>query len=57
MEFTLRNMFFQHLESLSSEFFNRTKTGDLMAHATNDIHAIPHGLWTGDRQCRGRCLF
>ncbi|MDI9439210.1 MAG: ABC transporter ATP-binding protein [Bacillota bacterium] len=40
MEFTLRNMFFQHLESLSSEFFNRTKTGDLMAHATNDIHAI-----------------
>jgi len=40
MEYTLRNMFFEHLQSLSTEFFNRNKTGDLMAHATNDIHAI-----------------
>ncbi len=40
MEYTLRNMFFAHLQTLSTEFFNRTKTGDLMAHATNDIQAV-----------------
>jgi len=40
MEYTLRNMFFEHLETLPPEFFNRNKTGDLMAHATNDIHAV-----------------
>jgi ATP-binding cassette subfamily B multidrug efflux pump len=40
MEYTLRNMLFEHLQSLSTDFFNRNKTGDLMAHATNDIHAV-----------------
>jgi ATP-binding cassette subfamily B multidrug efflux pump len=33
----LRNRFFTHIQTLSASYFNRTKTGDIMAHATNDI--------------------
>ena len=33
----LRNQFFAHIQTLSASYFNRMKTGDLMAHATNDI--------------------
>ncbi|MFC1811444.1 ABC transporter ATP-binding protein [Thermodesulfobacteriota bacterium] len=33
----LRNQFFTHIQTLSASYFNRMKTGDLMAHATNDI--------------------
>ncbi|MDF2841265.1 MAG: transporter related protein [Clostridia bacterium] len=40
LEFWLRNKFFLHLETLSPNFFNNKKTGDLMAHATNDISAL-----------------
>ncbi len=47
MEYTLRNMLFRHLQSLSTEFFNRHKTGDLMAHATNDIQAVRMALGPG----------
>lgn len=47
MEYTLRNMLFEHLQSLSTEFFNYHKTGDLMAHATNDIHAVRMALGPG----------
>ncbi len=47
LEYTLRNMLFRHLQSLSSEYFNRHKTGDLMAHATNDIQAIRMALGPG----------
>lgn len=47
MEYTLRNMLFEHLQSLSTEFFNHHKTGDLMAHATNDIHAVRMALGPG----------
>ena len=36
----LRNELFAHIQSLSSGYFDRTKTGDLMAHATNDIQQI-----------------
>jgi len=36
----LRNKFFSHIQTLSVNFFNRTKTGDLMARATNDIEAV-----------------
>ncbi len=36
----LRNQLFEHLQSLSVPYFDRTKTGDLMAHATNDIQQI-----------------
>lgn len=47
MEYSLRNMLFAHLQSLSTEFFNRHKTGDLMAHATNDIRAVRMALGPG----------
>lgn len=36
----LRQDFYDHLLSLSQNFFNRSKTGDLMAHATNDLNAV-----------------
>lgn len=47
MEYTLRNMLFNHLQGLSTEFFNHNKTGDLMAHATNDIHSVRMALGPG----------
>ncbi|NMB08258.1 MAG: ABC transporter ATP-binding protein [Tissierellia bacterium] len=40
MEHYLRNMFFEHLLTLSPNYFTTHKTGDLMAHATNDINAV-----------------
>ena len=40
MEHYLRNMFFEHLLTLSPNYYNTHKTGDLMAHATNDINAV-----------------
>jgi ATP-binding cassette subfamily B protein len=40
MEYWLRNRFFSHLVTLDQEFFNENKTGDLMAHATNDINSV-----------------
>ncbi|GBC61579.1 ABC transporter ATP-binding protein [Desulfonema ishimotonii] len=40
MEEGLRNRLFTHLQSLSAAYFSRVKTGDLMAHASNDIHHI-----------------
>ena len=36
----LRNKLYIHLQSLSLSFYDKTKTGDLMARATNDINAI-----------------
>lgn len=40
LEYWLRNKYFAHLELLAPNFFNNRKTGDLMAHATNDINAV-----------------
>lgn len=40
IEQDLRKRLYQYLLTLSPRFFNRTKTGDLMAHATNDIDAV-----------------
>jgi ATP-binding cassette subfamily B protein len=40
LEFWLRNKLFDQMETLSQSFFNKNKTGDLMAHATNDLNAI-----------------
>lgn len=40
IEYRLRNDLFAHLETLSARFFNSHKTGDLMAHFTNDLQAI-----------------
>lgn len=36
----LRQDFYNHLLKLSQNFFNRSKIGDLMAHATNDLTAV-----------------
>lgn len=40
IEYELRNDFFSHIQSLSQTFYNRHKTGDLMALATNDLEAV-----------------
>jgi ATP-binding cassette, subfamily B, multidrug efflux pump len=40
IEFDLRNDLFQHLESLSYSYYQRTRTGDIMARATNDLNAV-----------------
>lgn len=40
IEFDLRNDFFQHLETLSYSYYQRTRTGDIMARATNDLNAV-----------------
>ena len=36
----LRNRMFSHIQTLSASYFDRTQTGDLMAHATNDIQQV-----------------
>jgi len=36
----LRNRLFDHIQTLSASFFDKAKTGDIMAHATNDIQHI-----------------
>ncbi len=40
IEFDLRNDLFRHLETLSHSFYQRTRTGDIMARATNDLNAV-----------------
>ena len=47
LEYSLRRMLFGHLQDLSPEFFTSHKTGDLMAHATNDIRAVRMALGNG----------
>ncbi|MBA4495729.1 ABC transporter ATP-binding protein [Paenactinomyces guangxiensis] len=36
----LRNRLYNHFTKMSPQFFHKRRTGDLMAHATNDIQAI-----------------
>src|SRR5689334_5607419 len=40
VEFDLRNDLFRRLELLSYNFYQRTRTGDIMARATNDLNAV-----------------
>lgn len=40
LEADLRNRLLAHVQTLSASYFDRTKTGDLMAHATNDIMQV-----------------
>lgn len=40
IEYRMRNDMFRHLEKLSARYYNSHKTGDLMAHFTNDLLAI-----------------
>ncbi|MCD8481168.1 MAG: ABC transporter ATP-binding protein/permease [Candidatus Cloacimonetes bacterium] len=36
----MRQDFYNHLLRLSQNYFNKSKTGDLMAYATNDLNAV-----------------
>ncbi len=40
IERALRARFYDHLLKLSTPYYTHTKTGDLMAHATNDMDAV-----------------
>ncbi|MGC2559880.1 MAG: ABC transporter transmembrane domain-containing protein, partial [Terriglobales bacterium] len=40
IEFDLRNDLFAHLEQLSYSYYQRNRTGDIMARATNDLNAV-----------------
>ena len=47
IEYDLRNDFLAHLQKLPLTFFQNTPTGDLMAHATNDINSVRNALGPG----------
>jgi len=47
IEYDLRNDLFAHLVSLSTDYFGRTRTGDIMARATNDLNAVRMMLGPG----------
>jgi ATP-binding cassette subfamily B multidrug efflux pump len=47
IEYDLRNDFLKHIQKLSYSYFQNTPTGDLMAHATNDIGAVRNSLGPG----------
>jgi len=47
IEKALRAKLYTHLLGLSASFYNETKTGDLMAHATNDIEAVTRACGFG----------
>jgi len=40
IEFDLRGDFWKHIQLLPMRYFQNTSTGNIMAHATNDINAI-----------------
>ncbi|MCS7053525.1 MAG: ABC transporter ATP-binding protein/permease [Ignavibacterium sp.] len=40
IEFDLRNDFWNHIQKLPLRFFQNNSTGNIMAHATNDINAV-----------------
>ncbi|MGD0199132.1 MAG: ABC transporter ATP-binding protein [Bryobacteraceae bacterium] len=47
IEYDLRNNLFDHLVGLSSDFYMRMRTGDIMARATNDLNAVRMMLGPG----------
>lgn len=47
IEYDLRNDFLSHIQRLPLSYFQNTPTGDLMAHATNDIGAVRNTLGPG----------
>ncbi|MGH9571609.1 MAG: ABC transporter transmembrane domain-containing protein, partial [Candidatus Angelobacter sp.] len=40
IEYDLRNDMFRHLSSLDYSYYQKTRTGDIMARATNDLNAV-----------------
>ncbi len=51
VEYDLRNDIFQHLTTLSPDYYGRTRTGDIMARATNDLNAVRMMLGPGLMYC------
>ena len=47
VEYDLRNDLFTHLTSLAPDYYARTRTGDIMARATNDLNAVRMMLGPG----------
>ncbi|HWZ30825.1 MAG TPA: ABC transporter ATP-binding protein [Bryobacteraceae bacterium] len=47
VEYDMRNQLFARLVTLDSGFFGRTRTGDIMARATNDMNAVRMMLGPG----------
>ena len=47
IEREMREKLFRHLLGLSANYFNHHKTGDLMAHATNDLQAVRMAVGPG----------
>ena len=47
IERDLRERLYEHLVKLSASFYNEHKTGELMAHATNDIDAVSRACGFG----------
>jgi ATP-binding cassette subfamily B protein len=50
-EYDLRNDLFAHLVSLSPDYYGKTRTGDIMARATNDLNAVRMMLGPGVMYC------
>lgn len=47
IEYDIRNELFSHLEKLSLNYYNKNKTGDIMAHMTNDLNAVRMAVGPG----------
>src|SRR5579883_462190 len=47
IEYELRNDLFAHLVRLSSDFYSKYRTGDIMARSTNDLNAVRMMLGPG----------
>ncbi len=47
LEYNLRNQIFEHLEKLPLNYYNHHKTGDLMAHCTNDVNSVKMAFGSG----------
>ncbi len=47
IEYDLRNDLFAHLVELSPDYYQRTRTGDIMARSTNDLNAVRMMLGPG----------
>jgi ATP-binding cassette subfamily B multidrug efflux pump len=51
IEYDIRNDLFRHLVGLSPDYYARTRTGDVMARATNDLNAVRMMLGPGVMYC------
>jgi ATP-binding cassette, subfamily B, multidrug efflux pump len=56
IEYDLRNDLFHNLIRLSSDFYGRIRTGDIMARATNDLNAVRMMLGPGVMYWCETCL-